>query len=67
MIKLLVEELSDKYSPKLQEVIQDYILAQAKVQCIRSRSGNLDDGFGLGEPKFTVHLDPFQGDWGTMS
>ncbi|KAJ5126576.1 glycosyl hydrolase family 15 [Penicillium atrosanguineum] len=48
----------------LENVIQQYITAQATVQTISSPSGGLSDGAGLGEPKFNVDLTAFTGDWG---
>lgn len=47
----------------LQPLIEDYIVAQAKLQPVSSRSGDFTSG-GLGEPKFEVNETAFTGDWG---
>ncbi len=48
----------------LQSEIQNYICAQARLQPIPNRSGDLSNGAGLGEPKFEVDGTAFVGDWG---
>ncbi|AEO61583.1 glycoside hydrolase family 15 protein, partial [Thermothelomyces thermophilus ATCC 42464] len=60
----IVDALSQNYSAALQTNIQDYIIAQAKLQGVSNPSGSLSDGTGLGEPKFNVDLTQFTGDWG---
>ena len=45
-------------------VIQEYINSQATIQGISNPSGNLDDGAGLGEPKFQVNQTAFTDSWG---
>lgn len=47
----------------LEQTIQQYISAQAKVQTISNPSGDLSTG-GLGEPKFNVNETAFTGPWG---
>lgn len=47
----------------LNTLIEDYILAQGRVQVIKSPSGDFSTG-GLGEPKFYVNETAFEGDWG---
>lgn len=59
-----MDNFSNEYSESLQTEIQNYIIAQAKVQGVSNPSGSLSDGSGLGEPKFEVTLDAFTGDWG---
>ena len=48
----------------LESLIQDYILASAKIQTIDNPSGTLSSGTGLGEPKFYVNETAFEGSWG---
>lgn len=51
------------YDPLLQNQIQNYITAQARLQRIHSPSGDLSSG-GLGEPKFEANGTQFTGTWG---
>ncbi|KAL2143303.1 hypothetical protein VTI28DRAFT_10610 [Corynascus sepedonium] len=60
----IVDSLAHNYSASLQTNIQNYIIAQAKLQGVGNPSGGLSDGAGLGEPKFMVDLTEFTGDWG---
>ncbi|KAL2160084.1 hypothetical protein VTH06DRAFT_1739 [Thermothelomyces fergusii] len=60
----LVDALSHNYSSAVQRNIQDYIIAQAKLQGVSNPSGSFADGAGLGEPKFHVDLTQFTGAWG---
>lgn len=48
----------------LQTEIENYIVAQSRLQGVENPSGSLADGSGLGEPKFNVDLSQFTGDWG---
>ena len=48
----------------LESLIQDYIIASAKIQTIDNPSGTLSSGTGLGEPKFYVNETAFEGSWG---
>lgn len=48
----------------LQSTIENYILAQAKLQAVYNPSGDLSDGAGLGEPKFNADGSAFTGAWG---
>ena len=45
-------------------VIQEYINSQATIQGLANPSGNLDNGAGLGEPKFHANETPFTDSWG---
>lgn len=47
----------------LQTTIEDYIVAQAKLQTVSNPSGSLSTG-GLGEPKFNADGTAFTGAWG---
>ncbi|AEO71343.1 glycoside hydrolase family 15 protein [Thermothielavioides terrestris NRRL 8126] len=60
----VVDSLARNYSATLQSAIQNYVVAQAKLQEVSNPSGSLADGAGLGEPKFMVDLTPFSGQWG---
>ena len=60
---MLVDEFIAGRS-SLKSTIEDYIKAQAVVQTIISPSGALDDGTGLGEPKFNINETAFKGSWG---
>lgn len=65
VFKTLVEHFAaNEYDADLQRKIQEYIVAQAKVQGVSNPSGGLVDGSGLGEPKFNVDLTQFTGAWG---
>jgi len=44
--------------------IQEYILAQAKLQTVDNLSGTFASGAGLGEPKYYSNLTAFEGTWG---
>lgn len=55
---------ADKASePELESLLREYVLSQAAIQLVDNPSGGLFDG-GLGEPKFTVEGQAFQGSWG---
>lgn len=60
----IVESFTHSYDAALQTQIQNYVVAQAKVQGVTNPSGNLASGAGLGEPKFMVDLTEFTGNWG---
>ncbi|KFY35340.1 hypothetical protein V494_05995, partial [Pseudogymnoascus sp. VKM F-4513 (FW-928)] len=64
VFKYLLDKFGNEYSESLQAQVQNYIVAQAKLQGISNPSGSLDNGAGLGEPKFEVNLTAFTGDWG---
>ncbi|CAI7618413.1 unnamed protein product [Penicillium glandicola] len=49
---------------ELETDIRNYVSAQAVLQNVSNPSGTLEDGTGLGEPKFEVNLNPFTGSWG---
>jgi glucoamylase len=59
-----VDSLAQNYSSSLQTTIQNYIIAEAKLQGVSNPSGSLTNGLGLGEPKFMVDLTQFSGEWG---
>lgn len=48
----------------LLSVIQEYINSQAAIQGLSNPSGNLEDGAGLGEPKFHANETAFTDSWG---
>jgi glucoamylase len=48
----------------LGSLIQDYVLAQGKLQTIDNLSGTFSTGAGLGEPKFYTNETAFEGNWG---
>ena len=62
-MKLLIDNFiaGDRF---LQPLIEDYIVAQAKLQKVNNPSGGLADGLGLGEPKFEANGTAFTGAWG---
>ncbi|OJD31405.1 glycoside hydrolase family 15 protein [Diplodia corticola] len=63
---LVFKALVDQFiagDTSLQDEIQEYIIAQAKLQGIDNPSGGLSTG-GLGEPKFNVDLTQFTDAWG---
>ena len=64
VFKGIVDSFTDDYDAALQKQIQNYIVAQAKLQGVSNPSGNLANGAGLGEAKFMVDLTQFTGDWG---
>ncbi|ODA81665.1 hypothetical protein RJ55_00167 [Drechmeria coniospora] len=64
VFKSLVDRFINRYDAGLQRRIEEYIVAQAKLQAISNPSGSLSNGAGLGEPKFEANLEPFTGDWG---
>lgn len=47
----------------LEPLIRDYISAQANIQTLDTRSGDLYTE-GLSEPKYYVNETAFNGDWG---
>ncbi|KAJ5737957.1 Glucoamylase [Penicillium malachiteum] len=49
---------------ELETDIRNYVSAQAVLQNVSNPSGTLEDGTGLGEPKFEIDLNPFTGSWG---
>ncbi|OTB05419.1 carbohydrate-binding module family 20 protein [Hypoxylon sp. CI-4A] len=64
VFKAIVERFSAEYDADLQTQIQNYIIAQSKVQTINNPSGSLSDGTGLGEAKYNVDLTAFTDAWG---
>ena len=64
VFKGIVDAFDRKYDPALQTQIENFVIAQAKLQPVPNRSGDLVNGSGLGEAKFTVNLTQFTGDWG---
>ncbi|KFX99237.1 hypothetical protein V490_01898 [Pseudogymnoascus sp. VKM F-3557] len=64
VFKYILDKFESKFDESLQAQVQNYIIAQAKVQGISNPSGSLTDGSGLGEPKYEVNLTAFTGDWG---
>lgn len=47
----------------LESTIQDYVVAQARLQTIETPSGGLSTG-GLAEPKYNLDETAFTGPWG---
>lgn len=45
-------------------VIREYVSSQAAIQGVPNPSGDLNDGGGLGEPKFRVNETAFTESWG---
>ncbi|KAI2632398.1 carbohydrate-binding module family 20 protein [Hypoxylon sp. NC1633] len=64
VFKTIGDRLANSYDATLQTEIQNYIVAQAKLQTVSNPSGSLSDGTGLAEPKFNVDLSAFTGSWG---
>lgn len=62
--KYIVDAFINDYSASLQTQIQNYIIAQARLQAVPNPSGSLSDGTGLGEPKFNVDETAFTQSWG---
>lgn len=48
----------------LEDYIKDYIGAEALLQGVTNPSGSLNNGSGLGEPKFNINETAFTGAWG---
>jgi len=63
VFKLLVDEFLTG-DAALETHITDYVGAQAVIQGLDNPSGTLNDGQGLGEPKFNVDETAFTGNWG---
>ncbi|KAI1106724.1 carbohydrate-binding module family 20 protein [Jackrogersella minutella] len=64
VFKAIVDRFANSYDASLQTEIQNYIIAQAKLQTVSNPSGSLSDGTGLAEPKFNVDASAFTGSWG---
>ncbi|KAI1471374.1 carbohydrate-binding module family 20 protein [Daldinia caldariorum] len=64
VFKAITERFINKYDASLQTQIQNYIVAQAKLQTVSNPSGSLSDGKGLGEAKYQVDLSAFTDGWG---
>ncbi|KAK4184856.1 family 15 putative glycoside hydrolase [Podospora australis] len=63
--KGLADALSANYTGQLNYEMQQFVISQAKQQAVGNPSGGLvNDGAGLGEPKFMVDLKEFRGEWG---
>lgn len=63
VFKMLVDEFLAG-DAALETHITDYVGAQAVIQGLDNPSGALNDGQGLGEPKFNVDETAFTGNWG---
>lgn len=48
----------------LGSLIQEYILAQGRLQTVDNLSGTFASGQGLGEPKYYTNETAFEGEWG---
>ncbi|EQL00498.1 glucoamylase I precursor [Ophiocordyceps sinensis CO18] len=64
VFKSLVDRLVNRYDVRLQRHIEEFVVAEAKLQGVSGPSGSLSDGQGLGEPKFEANLTAFTGKWG---
>ncbi|MCJ1352530.1 MAG: hypothetical protein MMC33_002514 [Icmadophila ericetorum] len=62
-LKTVIDEFINGNSA-LQPVIEAYIKAEAVKQTIANPSGVLQNGAGLGEPKFNIDLTSFNKPWG---
>ena len=63
VFKYLVEEFISGRDPSLRDLIDDFVMAEARFQKIPSRSGCISSG-GLGEPKFYTNFTAFEDNWG---
>lgn len=61
---MTIKYLIDSGKPSLQTLIEDYAVAQAKLQTVVNPSGDLTNGSGLAEPKFYPNGTAFLGEWG---
>ncbi|RDW69440.1 glycoside hydrolase family 15 protein [Coleophoma cylindrospora] len=61
---LTFKYLIDTGNSSLQTLIEDYVIAQAKLQTVDNPSGNLASGAGLAEPKYYTNETAFLGEWG---
>lgn len=61
---LTFKYLVDTGNTSLQPLIEDYVIAQAKLQPLINLSGDLATGAGLGEPKFYSNETAFEAYWG---
>ncbi|KAI1318082.1 glycoside hydrolase family 15 protein [Xylariaceae sp. FL0255] len=64
VFKAIVDKFSTSYDASLQSEIQNFIIAEAKLQTVSNPSGSLSGGAGLGEPKFNIDGSAFTGSWG---
>lgn len=48
----------------LGSLIQEYIIAQGRLQTVDNLSGTFSSGEGLGEPKYYTNETAFEGEWG---
>jgi len=60
----IAEAFTHDYNETLQAQVQNFVVAQAKLQGVSNPSGGLSNGAGLGEPKYMVDLTQFTGEWG---
>ncbi|KAI8963374.1 carbohydrate-binding module family 20 protein [Daldinia sp. FL1419] len=64
VFKAIIERFTNSYDASLQTQIQNYIIAQAKLQTVSNPSGSLSDGKGLGEAKYNVDFTAYTDSWG---
>ncbi|KFY19519.1 hypothetical protein V491_04391 [Pseudogymnoascus sp. VKM F-3775] len=64
VFKYIFDKFQNGYTASLQTQLQNYIVAQAKIQGVSNPSGSLSDGSGLGEAKYYVDMSPYTGGWG---
>ncbi|OBT59101.1 hypothetical protein VE04_00695 [Pseudogymnoascus sp. 24MN13] len=64
VFKYIFDRFQSGYTASLQTQLQNYIVAQAKIQGVSNPAGTLSDGSGLGEAKYYVDMSPYTGGWG---
>ncbi|KFY81068.1 hypothetical protein V499_00141 [Pseudogymnoascus sp. VKM F-103] len=64
VFKYIFDRFQSGYTASLQTQLQNYIVAQAKIQGVSNPAGSLSDGSGLGEAKYYVDMSPYTGGWG---
>jgi glucoamylase len=64
VFKYIFDRFQNGYTASLQTQLQNYIVAQAKIQGVSNPAGSLSDGSGLGEAKYYVDMSPYTGGWG---
>ncbi|KAK0654549.1 family 15 putative glycoside hydrolase [Cercophora samala] len=62
--KGLADAFRRNYTEDLHTQLKNFVSSQAKLQGVGNPAGGLNDGQGLGEPKFMVDLKEFTGEWG---
>ena len=60
---MLVDQFVSGIDPSLRTTIDNYVIAQGRIQQVSNPSGSVSTG-GLGEPKFLADGSAFTGGWG---